>query len=894
MLFSWHPPGNVTVAAHADVSKRALVLGFIADNAHPEDLFYVVRQLAGWNDETLVGLDVVLFEQGQLNQASTLVEQAAMRLRDSGVSCFRFSLERQEEVVRLGLFSCDTAEFDRPVSEIQREVLLAYCGRVASSRPGAEIWIAMEQRIKEQHPDGSQVEDVLRWLSATRADSSIPTISNTASVAVLDQSIQCERIATAEHRIRHRFSLDSIRLLGFGSEAVVFTDEHTVYKCIDYWKTRMPKSQLEFLKGQIGRWSDTPGMYPLREVLEDGPWVILTYDYETSLPYEGGHEASLVRLLNGCSAAGIVCNNIHPKNLVVTSSGVNLIDYGSDIRPWTTIGFEQMARKTFLSCHFAAHPDLKALLRRALSEDGFPEMAGYRDFRRQLEITMLPQVNARITSMDIAKAPPHKPFRLYVGIISSDPAMLKPLLHSLASLRGSDIEELSVLILDNGSSTDALNAVVREVRNKRVRVAIVDEARQRRDAVAGSFGSDLLDRPTGQIGIASARTMLQRYLGALLASDPDSFGWILDDDMRVDARACAYLPWLPAFHEQGADVLIGLYEGSSPNPPLNGIRVHLLDLLHNIHWLRSLPPDAVLPDRTAENEIFRSRYPDYYYDLSRKHTAHLEMPHWLEPAVPGEVVREAYSRLLAGAIGILSGDPLTRPIIAKIPYEPLASAIDSVNRGGNTFILNYHALTRTPNMIMRIQGRDVRRSDMIWAVVNRYYRRMTIKAVGFPVIHLGRVTATPSFDVEKVQDEIIGSTLYAGITEFLSTRPRHELNFSLQEIDEIQRLVDRHLDRRWRMLQQSFYRIAGLREAIRRLARPGELEDLVGYLDHWFTQENFERIRSTIPKHNSNAVENFLSYLRVVADDFERATINIEFIQTQLTVGCANDASGGL
>lgn len=164
----------------------------------------------------------------------------------------------------------------------------------------------------------------------------------------------------------------------------MFTDEHTVYKCIDYWKSRMPRSRLDFLREQVGRWASVPGLYALREVAEDGPWAVLSYEYELSTPYRGGHEEDLVALLNGCSAAGIVCNNVHPKNLIVTDSGVKLIDYGSDIRPWSGLGFEHMARRAYLTCHHAAHPDLQALMRRALIDLELAELEGYLGFRSRL------------------------------------------------------------------------------------------------------------------------------------------------------------------------------------------------------------------------------------------------------------------------------------------------------------------------------------------------------------------------------------------------------------------------------------------------------------------------------------------------------------------------------
>jgi hypothetical protein len=483
-------------------------------------------------------------------------------------------------------------------------------------------------------------------------------------------------------------------------------------------------------------------------------------------------------------------------------------------------------------------------------------------------------------------APDHQPFSLYVGVIASDPPKLRPLLNGLASLQASpSIKRLVTLILDNGAPSTELERVVQEARQADLEVAVVGEAQQHRDAAAASFGTELRRRPKGQVGIAQARTMLQRYLGALLDTDQGSFGWVLDDDMRVDDRARVYLPWLPAFREEGVDVLIGAYEGSSPNPPLNGLRVHLVDLYHNLIWLRNLPPEALLPDRAAENATLRARFPDYYYDLSRKHTGHLEMPHWLEPIDQGESVAKAYSRLLSGALGILSGIPLTRPIVASMPSDPLVSAKDSVNRGGCTFVLNSRALTRVPNTIPHIQGHEARRSDMIWAIVNRYYRHMTIQAVGFPIHHVGRGTSTPSLNLEKVQGEIVGSALYAGLTEFLSDKPHHELDFSSQETEQIQCLAKQHMSRRLQSLEQSFHRIAGLSNALRRVARLGELDNLLEFLDHWFTQETFVRIRMDAHAPSSGAIENFLASLRTVADDFAARKVNTDFIHAQLRTG---------
>ncbi|WP_216648603.1 hypothetical protein, partial [Salinivibrio sp. VYel6] len=314
--------------------------------------------------------------------------------------------------------------------------------------------------------------------------------------------------------------------------------------------------------------------------------------------------------------------------------------------------------------------------------------------------------------------------------------------------------------------------------------------------------------------------------------------------------------------------LFGAYEGSSPNPPLNGLRVQLMDLVHNAAWLAELPEYSVLPDRTRDNDAIRSKYPDYYYDLSRKHTAHLETPLWLEPSYPFETVKEARARLFAGALGILNGAPLTRSITAPQCRNPLNEAKDSVNRGGCTFILNPEALLRTPNVIPKLNGKEARRSDMIWAIINKHYQRMTLKSVAFPVHHVGRSYAKPTVNPVKVQGEIVGSALYAGLTEFLSDKSEHRLNFSNDEIESIYQASMFHMDNRIRLLEQNFYRISGLTQAIEKGPFYKELKVLSDCLEQEFSLKAFEGIKSEIRNLSKNEVTRFLERMTKSSDAY--------------------------
>jgi hypothetical protein len=350
-----------------------------------------------------------------------------------------------------------------------------------------------------------------------------------------------------------------------------------------------------------------------------------------------------------------------------------------------------------------------------------------------------------------------------------------------------------------------------------------------------------------------------------------AYGWILDDDVRIDERALNYLSWLPIFAEQGVDVIIGPFEGSSPNTAVNALRVHLVDLFQNLLWLNNLPYDSPLPDRSDENRELRAQYPDYYYDLSRKHWGHLEMPHWLEPVTVNESVKDALTRLKAQAITLLTGFPLTRPIITQTPDNPITSARNSVNRGGNTFILNALAVAVTPNLTSQLSGQEARRSDMLWAIVNRHYRHMTIKAVTFPVHHLGRTKEIPEINWSKVQSEIAGSSLYAALTEFLDDNPWRYLPLSTQESAQISQLTLKYKLQRLNHLQLSFYRITGLGKALAHIDKKGEFNLLLNHVQHEFSQERYATIKTSVMSQSIEHLCEFLSSLTFASDDYHQS-----------------------
>ncbi|WDP92399.1 MAG: glycosyltransferase [Desulfobacter sp.] len=733
---------------------------------------------------------------------------------------------------------------------------------VAKKNIGHSTWVLKDWEPKKQSPHKNKnvISTILTELGAHQLNNdSLDELLQAPHPSLYQEIKQC-RIVSAEDCINKLFNTNKLQLLGVGSEAIVMTNGRTVFKRIDYWKTRIPTEQIKFLQLNGSKWQNLPGLYALDEVITDGKSLVLTYPYEVSVPFIGGDCEQVIDLLHSCSKAGIVCNNIHPKNLIKTHNEVKLIDYGSDIRPWNELGFEHMARRAYLTIYHADHPRLTQLMRQSLHTTNLPEMKGYQTFRQRLigfDCNLKQAQTIRWPLVPPIEQP--EAFILNIGVITGDAYKILPLLNSIAELeRCVFLSKVSTYILCNGCSSSFLKTVLSHSKRPLGNVRIISEAQQAKDAESGMFGTDLMNRPEGQLGIAHARSMLQKYVGLKCETQPNSFAWILDDDMRLDARAKQYLAWLPKFKQSGVDVLIGQYEGSSPNPPLNGLRGQLVDLLHNLRWLDTLPSNVELPDRSSENAKLRTKYPDYYYDLSRKHTAHIETPFWLEPAYKGETVAEARTRIFTYSPLLVTGYPLTRSIIPEYPSDILAAAKDTVNRGGITLILTPKALTQTPNQIPKINGREARRSDMVWAMINKHHHGLNIKTAPFPVQHIGRVKNEQILALDKVQDEIMGSALYAGLQSFLRRNRQHNLVFTPSEISDVWEATKAARNTRLSRLKHSFYRINGLAQA---LSKFPELSELCEYLTRSFNTSTLTNLELRVKQMNKRHIYEFLNQI---------------------------------
>lgn len=198
----------------------------------------------------------------------------------------------------------------------------------------------------------------------------------------LGEVFQAARGSRAQALVRRAFGTADLRVLGTGGEGVVLTDERNVYKVFDLLKRRPNHDTEQTLRTLSQQSSGARHLYPIERIeIIDGVLVVV-YPFEDSQPYTGGHGAGLIALLRECRELGIVFRNMHPKNLRVSDSGLKLIDYGSDIRPFSDDGFRSMAERAWLTWRWPQREDLDEVMRRALLDKSLPEMDGFERFWR--------------------------------------------------------------------------------------------------------------------------------------------------------------------------------------------------------------------------------------------------------------------------------------------------------------------------------------------------------------------------------------------------------------------------------------------------------------------------------------------------------------------------------
>lgn len=436
---------------------------------------------------------------------------------------------------------------------------------------------------------------------------------------------------------------------------------------------------------------------------------------------------------------------------------------------------------------------------------------------------------------------------LVVGVIADDDhaGQFALLLDDLLSLQTFDqICSLDVVVLRNGGATGSIDRLVAEYRRRGLALFIATEQQQAADAEAGAFGADFA-RPQGRAPIGHARTMLQSYVTRVMNQRPGAIAWILDDDCRLDNLSdhddtppfTVLLSSLTKIRALGVDVVLGTVTGDPPIPPGSTVRTQLVDLYHNLAWLAGLDPDARLPDRRADNRAARSAARDFYYDLSRRDTLHLEWPFWLTPSHPGELVGDAFVRMVDALPRILAGQGVFRPLLLDPPFDPVASMRPSVQRGANTFVFDCAAFTDCPNLTPRFAGAVLRRSDMVWAILNRYAGGRRIVSATLPIRHDRSNESPVGLDLARLIPDIRGYALYSALEDVLVRRRERRLRdglgaevpddlcFRQGDLDLAEARFRKYLIERTAALLMSCWRIQGLCGQLTRVASDAQFSD---------------------------------------------------------------------
>jgi len=129
-----------------------------------------------------------------------------------------------------------------------------------------------------------------------------------------------------EQELKKDFNIKTLKMLGFGSEGIIFTDKKFVYKRFynkpDNWDLL---KKLSF--------TDCNQIYEIETIENDGKYVI-RYKYSSSTEYNGGYTEQLADLFAFGKKNGFVFSNIKKQNFIVANGQLKLIDYGRSIEPF--------------------------------------------------------------------------------------------------------------------------------------------------------------------------------------------------------------------------------------------------------------------------------------------------------------------------------------------------------------------------------------------------------------------------------------------------------------------------------------------------------------------------------------------------------------------------------
>ena len=401
---------------------------------------------------------------------------------------------------------------------------------------------------------------------------------------------------------------------------------------------------------------------------------------------------------------------------------------------------------------------------------------------------------------------------------------------------------LKVVLLENGgwdnTSRDNLRAAVHKASRLGLDVDVKTLEQQEQDTAKGSFTATPEQLSTRK-SIALSRTMLQHYLFLEAKPIAGAVVWILDDDAALEGleygqdnairpREVDYVSEIKRLKNTGNCVVIGEVTGEPPLPALSCIRTQLVDLYHNLAQLAALRPDTPYPDRSDENRAVRMSRRDYYYDLSRIETDHLESPFWYEAGSKSPTAADALRAIVSRLPDVLGGGQVFRPLVQTSRADPVSGLVPSVNRGPTTLVFDLQALREFPNAVPAFDGSDTRRSDMVWSLLNRFIGGCKVVQAPLPIRQDRTAIAHSEPDFKTLVQDIRGYAFYSSLHDIFlektqqgqregrSPYSRSLLDFDADDIRQATQLYVKYIRERSRSFELSFLRIVGLVSTLRR------------------------------------------------------------------------------
>lgn len=415
---------------------------------------------------------------------------------------------------------------------------------------------------------------------------------------------------------------------------------------------------------------------------------------------------------------------------------------------------------------------------------------------------------------------------------------VRNLLEDLLALKARpDISDLTVVIVENGpipgGGVRPLHDMAAESRVLGLDIDLITIEQQRQEWTAGRL-IDTPDPTRRRMPIAASRTVLNTFVAVAASRRPGSAAWILDDDKRLSIRieSAAGVEYRPTpdigalidLRGEGVDVVIGPDTDAAPLPFTATVRMQLIDLERLLAECEMASPGETWRDRHSQDLMARAALPDFHYDLSR-HTEHLETPLSPRPPTRCSTLLDAMESLAAKVDRLTAGEAITRPLSLDPHALAAEAAIDCVQRGGSTIFFHPEHLLEFPQTIARLRDRFVRRSDMLTATLMRDLSHLrSVKHASAGVRHDRSYTDRCRLEDETLWEDVLGYALHRATDELLQRRSPDRrrgplLAWSMEELDQADRLVRKYVEERLAAFTLSAWRIAGLVTTIRSAAQ---------------------------------------------------------------------------